>query len=57
MVKKIIKAIIKEAILLGCAVFIMWIAASWYDTMVHNGPNGDLNFWKYNAFVLLTEMR
>lgn len=57
MVKKIIKTIIKEAILLGCAVFIMWIAASWYDTIVHNGPNGDLNFWKYNAFVLLTEIR
>ena len=57
MVKKIIKAIVKEAILLGCAVFIMWVVASWCDTIAHNGPNGDLNFWKYNAFVLLIEMR
>ena len=55
--KKIAKALLRELIYICIAVFIMWVFASWYDVAAHNGPNGDLNFWKYNIFILLTEMR
>lgn len=55
--KKVVKTIAKELITLAAAVFTMWMLASWVDTVAHNGPRGDLHFWKYNAFVILTEMR
>lgn len=55
--KKAVKTIMKELITLAAAIFLMWMFASWVDTVAHNGPNGDLHFWKYNAFVILTEMR
>lgn len=45
----------KTAMILFVA-FLIWIAASWGDALLHNDPfDGDQHYGRWNAFVILTE--
>lgn len=34
---------------------VLWVGASWGNIVAHN--TNDCQYWKYNAFILLAELR
>ena len=50
------KVIERTAAILFVA-FLIWIAASWGDALLHNDPfDGDQHYGRWNAFLIMTEV-